>query len=337
MPFITPFFSDGTVAEEFPAPFLDHWETLALTTNQADPLSSAPPWNLAIQKISHPGQRLLYLENNSGILVLNERLVDDGLLFSLDDQWGFGSSLLGPDSPALLAEALEMLARLGTRVKRIFLGGVRPDSGFADSLAMRLDPSFGIWWGHPLGAVGSASLENGLDGWLGRRSANTRAKLKKARRKSAGAGIWFERVIPETPEAALKIYDRMIDVERRSWKGIGHCGMAEEPAIRFYRELLLMNGRQARVIFAKFGLLDIGFIFGNVLGRVYRGQQFSYDQGFAEFSLGNLMQFETVSWLCETGCLRYGMGPVTGNDRMAYKSHWAEAATPYRALHIFKR
>ncbi|GHU30893.1 hypothetical protein AGMMS50256_18540 [Betaproteobacteria bacterium] len=101
--------------------------------------------------------------------------------------------------------------------------------------------------------------------------------------------------------------------------------MAEPPAKQFYDVMLkrLTAAKEARVIFARQEDKDIGFIFGGLAGRIYRGQQFSYDDAWKNFSIGNLMQVEQIKWLCEDGVARYDMGPLNG-PCMDYKSHWTE-------------
>jgi CelD/BcsL family acetyltransferase involved in cellulose biosynthesis len=68
---------------------------------------------------------------------------------------------------------------------------------------------------------------------------------------------------------------------------------------------------------------DIGFIFGGKAGSVYRGQQFSYDDNWRDASIGNVLQFSQLEWLCEEGASRYDMGPLCGSG-MEYKQHWTE-------------
>ena len=84
---------------------------------------------------------------------------------------------------------------------------------------------------------------------------------------------------------------------------------------------------RARVIFARHEEKDIGFIFGGVARGIYRGQQFSYDTDWSRNSIGNTLQYEQITWLCEENILRYDMGPITG-PRMEYKQHWTELVFP---------
>ena len=170
-----------------------------------------------------------------------------------------------------------------------------------------------------------AGLESRIDGYWSRRSAKHRKNLTREQRRAAEHGIAFERVSPSSLAEADHTYDRMAAVESRSWKGIGNCGMNESPSREFYREMIRMLSLtdEARVVFARRGDQDIGFIFGGLLDTIYRGQQFSFDDGYRQLSLGNLLQMEQVRWLCAEGATRYDMGPSRGPS-MEYKRNWTE-------------
>jgi CelD/BcsL family acetyltransferase involved in cellulose biosynthesis len=133
--------------------------------------------------------------------------------------------------------------------------------------------------------------------------------------------VRFERCAPRSLAEADAAYLRMLRVERASWKGIGRCGMAEPPALDFYRRLLrrLACSAAGRVIFARCDERDVGFVLGGLAGDHYRGQQFSYAEDWRELSIGNLLQLEQIRWLCEEGVPHYDMGPW-----MEYKDHWTE-------------
>jgi CelD/BcsL family acetyltransferase involved in cellulose biosynthesis len=130
----------------------------------------------------------------------------------------------------------------------------------------------------------------------------------------------------------------MIKVELASWKGFGKCGMAEPGSKEFYDFMIkrLSMTRSGRVIFAQHEGKDIGFIFGGLAGRIYRGQQFSYDDKWKDYSIGNLMQLEKINWLCEEGIKRYDMGPVSG-PKMGYKTHWTEKRSEIQAWLFVRR
>lgn len=303
------------------------WQKLALSTGQADPICCAPAWNLAFHQIFRPDSRIFYLRDLESLLLLCEIKNSLGItyLMPLEDSWLFGQPLLGSYAPELLNEAIGVFLRAyPERFPPILLSGIQPDNPANIKLFTFFCRRFNY---HPYSQtiLCSASLKGGLDGWLGRRSANHRAKLRKAWRKAKMAGITFERARPENPESVASLYKRILNVARVSWKGIEKCGMYESPSREFYECLLEHYAltRMGYIIFAKHEERDIGFIFGGATGSIYRGQQFSYNQEYASYSIGNLLQLEKIKWLCEMGFLRYDMGPISGK-RMGYKEHWTE-------------
>lgn len=67
--------------------------------------------------------------------------------------------------------------------------------------------------------------------------------------------------------------------------------MAEPSPKKFSKIMMkyLATPGDARVIIAKHGDTGIGFIFGEVAGGIYRGQQFSCDERWQPSSIGNVM------------------------------------------------
>jgi hypothetical protein len=97
----------------------------------------------------------------------------------------------------------------------------------------------------------------------------------------------------------------------------------EQPGIvDFYHLMLreLSETTDARVSMACFEGRDNGFIFGGMLVRIYRGQQFSFVDDWAAGSVGNALQAEQIKWLCEEGANRCDLGLLQG-PAMEYKQH----------------
>lgn len=328
MPFVD--LEPGQLADDaLPPDFLRLWEQLARCGHQAEPFCAAPIWNLSYHEVFTPGRRLYYAMDGGSIVLFTQLRFDNELTayLPIDDSWLFGRPLLGEASPLLLADCMEELLQGGGASRpgevRLFISGLRHGSLFASALFQRFSGDF-VMYRAESWIQASASLQGGYDGWLSRRSANTRAKLRKAQRAAARDGIEFERLRPG-PDQAKDVYERMLGVEEKSWKGIGKCGMAESPCREFYGVMLARLARVGRglVTFAVKNGQDIGFIFGGLEGKVYRGQQFSYSAEAARYSVGNLLQADCVQWLCDLGMSRYDMGSING-DRMGYKKHWTE-------------
>ncbi len=309
------------------------WEKAALTSEQGDPFCCSPVWQLSFHRSFAGDCRVDLRQGENCALAFSERATDSGgrCLVPLEPSWLFGSPLLGEGAADLLAEALEdWRAEYGDYPDLLISGLVKGGKGLDHFLREYRDEF--DWYFYGEGRQCSASLAGGVDGFLSRRSANHRRKLKKSARLAAGAGVYFERRCPASQEEARAVYARMLAVEERSWKGIGHCGMTEPASSRFYGILLTALARtgDARVIFARHEDQDIGFIFGGMAGDIYRGQQFSFADEWRSLSIGNLLQMEKIRWLCEEGAQRYDMGPISG-PRMAYKEHWTERVVTLEA------
>nr|MBA3539105.1 GNAT family N-acetyltransferase [Deltaproteobacteria bacterium] len=125
----------------------------------------------------------------------------------------------------------------------------------------------------------------------------------------------------QTEAEAGELYDRIQTVETHSWKSRDGVGISTGPMRAFYSLMLprLCTSRQQRVIFARLGDRDVGYIFGAVFEGEYRGLQFSYDDDLSHLGIGGLLQYHQVLELCADGIGRYDLG-----TEMAYKRRWAE-------------
>lgn len=304
---------------------LDHgdsaWNRAARRTAQGDPLCCRTEWQLSFHETMAQPRPVFVRAGGDSLIAFAGRLDRrlGPLLEPVEAHWFFGCPLLGPHAVELLAA---LLAEPGQAraAPTVLVSGILRRGGLRRRLAalcrgrlraVELEPTI----------LCCASLAGGFDGFLSRRSGGLRRNTRQAARRAADAGVYFERHVPRGDADADAVYARMLAVEERSWKGIGRCGMAEPPARQFYGVLLrrLARSGAGRVAFARRDGDDIGFVFGGLADRVYRGQQFSYVEDWHHASIGNLLQLEQVRWLCEEGATRYDMGPS-----MDYKRHWTE-------------
>jgi hypothetical protein len=316
------------------------WKKAAISTSQADPFCCAPTWQMAFHDAFGP-KRLLMVESHSNSLVaFAEYVSPEGKAFltPVESHWFFGCPLLGRDAVGMFDSMMgDIEKRYAPTFPPIIISGIRPGGVLSRRLIRTFADRFDFYL-HSSGVQCAASLAGGVDGYLSRRSANHRKKLRKQFRRASEKGVYFERAAPASFEEARKTYARMMAVELSSWKGIGKCGMAETPAREFYDSMVkrLASAQGGRVIFARHEEEDVGFIFGGMAGRIYRGQQFSYDERWKSCSIGNLMQVEQIKWLCEEGARRYDMGPIAG-PKMGYKSHWTEKRIQSRTWVLVRR
>ncbi|HEX6810726.1 MAG TPA: GNAT family N-acetyltransferase [Planctomycetota bacterium] len=305
------------------------WNRAAARTVQADPFCCGTQWQLSFHEVFCPSRPLHLCEGAGSVIAFSEEL-DPRLgpvLEPVEAGWLFGCPLLGPNAVHLLDLFLRKELAAERKLPCVLVSGVLPGGQLARSLVQVCRTRFEV--GVAEGArLCSASLEGGLDGFLSRRSGRLRRNLKSAARKASQSGVHYERCAPASAGEADAVYARMVAVEQKSWKGLGRCGMAEMPSKEFYARMLrrLAVSRDGRVMFARCGEQDVGFIFGGLAGGVYRGQQFSYAEDWSGLGIGNLLQVEKVRWLAEEGVVRYDMGPA-----MEYKRHWTEVETRIEA------
>jgi hypothetical protein len=294
---------------------------LATRLSHPDPNCCRTEWQLSFHEAFLPDREILLRATDDSMVAFAAFPHPDfgWVLEPLESHWLFGCPLLGEQPAALLRELLQEEPFRGDR-PALVVSGVAARSPLARSIVATFGKEYRILLGQPA-LLRSASLEGGVDGYLSRRSGNHRHKLRQAVKRASALGISFERHRPRGREEVDLLYDRILAVETLSWKGIGACGMAEAPSRDFYRLLLRRWSVSVagRVVFARREGRDIGFVFGGVNGGHYRGQQFSYAEECRDWSVGNLLQLEQISWLCEEGVSRYDMGPL-----MEYKVHWAE-------------
>lgn len=311
-----------------------NWNRIARSAPQQDPFSCTSDWQVSFHEAFEPDRRVLVQQADDSLIQFAQyhRGAGRPVLAPIEKLWMFGSNALGPHALDLLDDLIPKLpAHYSGQLPGFIFSALEPAGSFYRELRRRYDDQFKFSKFRST-VLCAAALEGGLDGFLSRRSANHRKKLRQNSRRAIEAGVLFEREIPSSEMQAEVIYDRMLAVERASWKGYLWCGMDQPRPRKFYGALIrrLSVSKEARVIFTTHDGEDIGFIFGVMSGGIYRGQQFSYDVGWANQSIGNLLQYEQVRWSCEEGGSRYDMGPLLG-DRMEYKQHWTEEHVPIEA------
>lgn len=252
-----------------------------------------------------------------------------GWLHPLESTWGLACPLVGADPEAVVD---------------LFLGALAKEPSWESALVTGLPEATPLWRAllpalarrYTLGIGPStrryvADLSDGVDGFLRLRSTGFRRSLARATRRARRLGLCFE--IADHPSATSVEdddgFERMLEVERRSWKGRAGVGIDKEPMRSFYRDMnrRLVERGCRRLMFARLDEADGAYIFGGVFGDTYRGLQFSFDSNLASLSLGNLCQIEEIRRLSEGGFRRYDLG--TG---VAYKKRWGEVVATRSVL-----
>ena len=128
---------------------------------------------------------------------------------------------------------------------------------------------------------------------------------------------------PVETDTPKDIFDRILTIERTSWKGRAGEGFDTGPGADFYRDVIgrLHERGDLRVIFARHEGQDAGFVFGGVREQQYRGLQLSFTQGLETLEIGNILQWSMIQSLVEENVTTYDLG-----TEMPYKKRWAERA-----------
>ncbi|HXV61442.1 MAG TPA: GNAT family N-acetyltransferase [Vicinamibacteria bacterium] len=277
-----------------------------------DRFCSGSHWILPAARFLHGSPNAAIAEDDDCWVVLGGTTN----LYPLEAMWGLACPLIGSEPEAVVGLLLDLLTRVPWN--GLLLTGVAPGSPLHRTLQARLGPRYPVSTG-PATRRYVADIGGGLDGFLSRRSRDFQRNLRRAERLAAVNGLQFEVADDLAPEESFR---RILDVERRSWKGARRVGIDTQPMSSFYEE---MNRRLAarglrRLSFARVEGQDVAYILGGVVGRTYRGLQFSFDRRYEALSLGNLCQVEEIRRLAGVGIDRYDLG-----TEVSYKKRWADA------------
>lgn len=211
----------------------------------------------------------------------------------LEPLWGFGAPLFGPDPVALTCQLVDhLLRRDDWRV--LFLPGMpaitdgeaRATPQFTLDVACALAPAGRVRLGEGISRQ-VADLTEGYDRWLERRSAKFRRNLRRSTARATEAGVSIEEASDDP-----RLFDRLMAIERRSWKGRKGSGITSREMRTMYAVMIdrLRARRRLLAFVAVCDGRDVGYILGGLRARRYRGLQLSYVDGAEHLSIGNLLQ-----------------------------------------------
>lgn len=236
----------------------------------------------------------------------------------LEAMWALACPVLGGDSQRLTEGLEELCAAPKADWKIMALAGLPAGEPLFVAIVSALGNQVKLGLGQSAIRL-MIDLEDGLDGFLERRSRSFRRSIRRGATQARAAGIVFEDAGRWASPGSL--FDRIMAVESRAWKGIEGVGITQGSMHDFYEKMLprLHQHKSHRILFARKHATDIAYILGGVRDGGYRGLQFSYDVDYAEFGLGNLLQIEQIRRLCEEGIGSYDLGMD-----MEYKRRWAD-------------
>lgn len=305
---------------------VDSFDAQVAQTSDVDRFCSASSWILpAFQTLSTDHELWTWKATQSeGFVALckgsHPRV--GRYLQPLEASWGLASPIVGKNVAAVTDEFVDLARELKSTWDILFLTGISENSAQFEALVRGFQTDHFMGIGPTMGRQ-FASIEDGLEGYLSRRSSKFRANIRREMRVAKSLDVQFTFHNQFEDEAAcMKVFERIIDVERRSWKGREGAGITQGRMNDFYRIMLprLAQKGTLRVLFATLDGLDIAYGFGGIFQNTYRGLQMSFDQDFHDISPGNLAQVEMIRNLAADGVAIYDMG-----QSMDYKSSWTDA------------
>src|SRR5690554_1083301 len=301
----------------------DEFDAAIAATPQIDHFCSSSFWILPAWRAFLPAHQLWARECEQGFIALGVG-TDHSLgtyLHPLEASWALACPFAGADVGGLVTHFIEQARGEMPAWNILFLSGIVPDSLHFDHLILGFRRHYSLGLG-PSSVRRVASLSEGIDGFMSRRSSKFRANLRRVQRRADNQGIKLEyhrHIEPDTLSIAL--LDRALDLERLSWKGEADTGIIDGPMKAFYRDMLPRLARRdaLRFLFVTLDGVDIAYCFGGVFNNTFRGLQMSYHDDFRDVSPGSLAQLAMIENLCEEGVQHYDLG-----TDMEYKERWAE-------------
>ncbi len=302
-------------------------EALADASPHTDPWCSGPDWLFPVHRAFAPeAEAILLGDPNDGMALLARYETPEATVIGgLEPLWGFASPAIGATHFDVLVSAIDILA-LDRDWSHAVLPAIPFDRELILSLAARLEYLGTVSLGEGITRQ-LADLSEGAAPWWERRTRRFRNQLRKARELADDHGLVYETV---TDHAGL--FDRMLKIEARSWKGQDDDGITSPSMSAFYREMIDRLGTRSRLeaTIATMDGADVGFIFGGIRNGQYRGLQLSYAQEVQSLSLGHLLQLHEIQRLTTAaGVHTYDLGMD-----MEYKRRWADYASSSATLVI---
>lgn len=300
-----------------------HIEAAIDATADIDRWCSGPDWIIPVHTGFGPDAETLLLTDDGpepGFALLARYRLSDGrrMLAGLEPLWGFASPLIAPDVERTVAAVARHLAADDGWDVLVLPGMPMPDR--PTSYAARVVAGLGS-----LGEVRAGQgmtrqvgdLGDGHEAWLARRTPRFRRNLRQANDRAEHHGVTYLDVSDQQD-----LFDRLLLIESRTWKGAEESGITSPDMSTTYRamvERLQVRGR-LRAHVARCDGADIGYILGGVRNGRYRGLQLSYTESAEHLSVGNLLQHRQIELLCRNGeATVYDLGMD-----LDYKRRWAD-------------
>jgi len=311
---------------------LNQYDQVVMDTPDISTFYSGSDWILSAHEELHEPSSLYIWKNGMSWLTLAKRNFSPfkQSLQPLEMVWSFDCPLVGSNPANSVSLLMNILGDPSLDWDILILAGVPQNSSLWFEISRQVSHFYPIEVYEGTHCMQS-DLSQGEESFLSRRTSKFRTNLRRNLRRAEEEKVNFELI--DSFENENLLVQRIMDVERRSWKYKNGTSIFQlERYFRFYKSLLhrLFVNKRLRLLFARHRQCDIAYIFGGVLGSTYRGLQLSYDEKFARFGLGHLVQWSMIQHLCKEEIKTYDLGMV-----MDYKSHWADKTLSLLNVAIF--
>jgi CelD/BcsL family acetyltransferase involved in cellulose biosynthesis len=312
------------------------YDEAVLATPETDRPCASSDWILPAQMAFAPAAQPRIVTSEHGYVALMSLPLERGARATvpLEAVWQLASPVVGPDPERLIHELHGVRDEVAGPRELLVLAGLAKDGVALKAVISRFHRTHRVHLGPLIGRC-VASLEGGLDGFLSRRSAKFRANLMRSQRIVQRSGARVEYLSSFDGDAAVDAaFERIRDVESRSWKGLSGTGMNQEPSWSFYLVMARRLARRGalRVLFIHRDGRDVAFVFGGLFGGVYRGQQASFDDTTGRESMGSVGHLEMIVKLCDEGVSAYDLG-----SDLPYKRRWGEPGLETVTVYVVRR
>ena len=297
------------------------FDARALAAPDIDGFCSSSLWVLPARTAFHPTHEILHWTDGEGHVALaaGESEIAGRYLMPIEAVWGLASPVIHRSSRAG-AQCLSDALRSTGAWRVALLTGLGVDSALFHAVVRQLSGQYKLR-GTQRANRHVASLEGGLDGFLSRRRRKFRASLRRMQRSTESMGVQVERHQLNSADDVMDVWNRILAIERQSWKSLSGNGVASGPMAIFTPAVLRRCAEKASalVLFATHEGRDIGYLHGGLVDGHFRGLQMSFVDDWRPHGIGNLMQFSAITWLCALEARTYDLG-----SELPYKRRWAE-------------
>ena len=210
----------------------DSYDACVELTPAIDAFCSSSMWILpATKHFQSAATPAIFRDGNAWVPMAQTRdATGVTILHSLESMWALPSSVIGTEPDRAVELTLRVMSQLdGWDVA--FFTGASTKSVLWRRLVTALHRHFRVSRG-PVTRRYLTRLTHGVEGFLKARSPGFRKNLHKARKRAEARGLTFELADRCELKDADPSFERLLAIERKSWKGRQDVGIDRDPHAR---------------------------------------------------------------------------------------------------------